>query len=128
MKRLILGILLVTMYLSVYAEQRATTTGTTTSAYVTVYTIYYDGTEHNGGITLKNTGSSGNDIQFQVLGYMHDDATEYETIATSDALTDGSTATTNINNAYRMVIVRVMYPAAGAAGAASTFACSYTVK
>ncbi len=125
MKKLILTILVVMISLCVYAEQGATTTGTTTSAYVTVYTIVLTANELQGGITLKNTGSDGNDVEFQVLGYMHADATEYTIIATADNLTDGNTVTININNAYRIIVVQVMYPAAGAA---STYSCSHEFK
>ena len=126
MRNLILVMLLVVMSILSWAgnQQQVTVTGTTTSAYVTVYTLPYND-KIQAGVTLKNTGTSSNHIQFIVTGYLHPDAVEGHVLATSDELADDKTAIVNINDTYYQVVVQVMYPAGGAA---STYSCTYRVS
>ena len=125
MKKSIITFVLAIMIATIFgAGIQQTTTGTTTSSYVTVFTADYED-KIQGGVTLKNTGTSSKDIQFQVIAYMHPDATEYRVLATADDLEDGETATININDTYFNFIIQVMYPAGGGA---STYSCSYRVS
>ena len=124
MRKFLIAIMLIMTITFVIAQVQETTTGTTTSSYVTVYTVVFH-EDSQGKITLKNTGSSSKDIQFQVLAYVHPDATESDILATADDLQDGETATININDTCYQVVVQVMYPTGGGA---STYSCSYRTK
>ena len=107
-------ITVVLMLLSIYLfagqndyEQRTSGTLTRdTTSYVDAATIYFADWSFMT-ISIKNTGSSSNDLKFKVYRYPVNGGTIYYEYPTETTLSDDDIANININNAYASIVVKV---------------------
>ncbi|MBC8526011.1 MAG: hypothetical protein H8D22_03930 [Candidatus Cloacimonetes bacterium] len=77
-----------------------------TTSYVDAATIYFADWSFMT-VSIKNTGSSSNDLNFKIYRYPVNGGTIYYEYPGATALSDGDMANVNINNAYSSIVVKV---------------------